>query len=382
MNKATIIGGSLTGLAAGILLRNNGWDVQLYERSPNRLSDRGAGIVMQTATREMLRMLGGAHDTQVAVPMTYRKYLKPDGSILSSDIMPQLMTSWGLLYTWLKRGFPAEHYHTGEEFVGFNEHADSTVAHFQSGLQVSADLLLAADGIRSTTRRLVLPDLRPEYAGYVAWRGVIEEREAPEEALAMFHDSFTFYQMPGSHIFCYLIPDGEGNTTVGHRRLNWVWYWNTSRAELEELLTDKQGQRRTYAVSPGAIQPALEQRQRQLAEDLLPPVFKQLIRATEHPFIQAIIDLNAPRMVFGRTLLLGDASCILRPHTAAGTEKGVANAFTLARAVSETQDVDGALRQWQATELVRSQELARYGQGMGDRSQRPGNLANKFSLNF
>lgn len=382
MSKATVIGGSLTGLAVAILLRRLGWDVHIYERSPNRLSDRGAGIVMQSATREILRLLGGKHDAQVAVPMAYRRYLNSDGSLLSSQVMPQLMTSWGLLYTWLKRGFPEDQYHTGEEFVGLEERTGGSIAYFKSGLNVSSDLLIAADGIRSSTRRLVLPDLRPEYAGYVAWRGVIEEGEVPAEALAMFHDSFTFYQMEESHIFCYLIPDGDGNTTIGHRRLNWVWYWNTSRSELEELLTDKEGKRRTYAVSPGAVQPELEARQRQLAEELLPSVFKALIRATKLPFLQAIIDLNAPRMVFGRMLLMGDASCILRPHTAAGTEKGVANAFSLLSAFTGKDELDHALRRWEATELARSQDLFRYGQDLGNRSQRPGNLANRFFMNF
>ncbi len=382
MKKATIIGGSLTGLTAGILRRRVGWDVEIYERSANRLSDRGAGIVMQAATREILRMLGGEHDDQVAVTMKYRKYLRPDGSVLSSQIMPQQMTSWGLLYQWLKRGFPDEYYYAGEEFVDLTEYEDGVTARFRSGLQVSSDLLIAADGIRSAARRLLLPDLWPEYAGYVAWRGVIEESEAPEDVLEMFHDSFTFYQMEESHIFCYLIPDGEGNTAVGHRRLNWVWYWNTSRSELEALLTDKYGERRTYAISPGGIQPELENRQRQLAEDLLPPAFKNLVRATREPFLQAIIDLGGPRLVFGRTLLMGDASYILRPHTAAGTEKGVANTFSLIDALAGTNDLAKALLQWERSELVRGQDLLRYGQMLGDRSQGPGNLTNKFYLGF
>lgn len=90
MSKAAVIGGSLTGLAVGILLRRLGWEVDIYERNPNRLSDRGAGIVMQSATREMLRLLGGKHDAQVAVPMTYRRYLNPDGSLLSSQVTPSV----------------------------------------------------------------------------------------------------------------------------------------------------------------------------------------------------------------------------------------------------------------------------------------------------
>jgi 2-polyprenyl-6-methoxyphenol hydroxylase-like FAD-dependent oxidoreductase len=58
MKRATIVGGSLTGLAAGILLRRIGWEVNIFERSSQILSDRGAGIVMQQETREMLGLCG------------------------------------------------------------------------------------------------------------------------------------------------------------------------------------------------------------------------------------------------------------------------------------------------------------------------------------
>ena len=56
MKRATVVGGSLTGLAAGILLRKIGWEVNIFERSPQSLSDRGAGIVLQQETLELLRL--------------------------------------------------------------------------------------------------------------------------------------------------------------------------------------------------------------------------------------------------------------------------------------------------------------------------------------
>ena len=94
MKRATIVGGSLTGLAAGILLRKIGWEADIFERSPRSLSDRGAGIVMQQETLELLRLCGARRDDDVGVMLTYRKYLNADGSVASSERMPQLMTSW------------------------------------------------------------------------------------------------------------------------------------------------------------------------------------------------------------------------------------------------------------------------------------------------
>jgi 2-polyprenyl-6-methoxyphenol hydroxylase-like FAD-dependent oxidoreductase len=95
IKRATVVGGSLTGLAAGILLRKIGWEVDIFERSPRSLADRGAGIVMQNETLELLRLCGAQHDGDVGVMLTHRKYLNANGSVASSERMPQLMTSWG-----------------------------------------------------------------------------------------------------------------------------------------------------------------------------------------------------------------------------------------------------------------------------------------------
>ena len=70
----------------------------------------------------------------------------------------------------LRDAFPAAHYHRGVGLKGFEQTAASVTAHFSDGRSVEADLLIGADGIRSTVRQQLLPDLNPLYAGYVAWR--------------------------------------------------------------------------------------------------------------------------------------------------------------------------------------------------------------------
>ncbi len=95
------------------------------------------------------------------------------------------------------------------------------------------------------------------------------------------------------------------------------------------MLTDANGVRRAYAIPPGALHPEQESRQRKIAERVLPPAFRDLLRATKEPFVQAIMDLACPQLVFNRTILMGDGSFVIRPHTAASTSKGIANAFAL-----------------------------------------------------
>jgi 2-polyprenyl-6-methoxyphenol hydroxylase-like FAD-dependent oxidoreductase len=313
IKRATVVGGSLTGLAAGILLRKIGWEVDIFERSPQSLSDRGAGIVMQHETLELLRLCGAKHDGDVGVMLTHRKYLNADGSVVSSERMPQLMTSWGLLYAWFERSFPVEHYHLGHEFESVRQGGSSVTSHFKGGMETEADLLVGADGFRSSIRGLLLPEVQPEYAGYVAWRGVVPESELSADVLTVFEDNFTFFRMAESHVLCYLIPSETGDTGVGQRRLNWVWYWNLTEVELDLLLTDATGVRRAYAIPPGALHPEQETKQRKIAERVLPPAFKELLRATKEPFVQAIVDLACPQLVFNRTILMGDACFVIRP---------------------------------------------------------------------
>src|SRR6202163_5120763 len=148
MKRATIVGGSLTGLAAGILLRRIGWEVNIFERSSQRLSDRGAGIVMQQETLEMLGLCGAKSDSDVGVRLATRQYLAADGSVASSQRMPQLMTSWGLLYSWFKKSFPEQKYHLNQEFQNVEQNESSIRARFKSDFEDSADLLIAADGFR------------------------------------------------------------------------------------------------------------------------------------------------------------------------------------------------------------------------------------------
>jgi len=119
------------------------------------------------------------------------------------QIGPGIPTSWGLLYSWFERSFPAEHYHLGNEFDSMRQDASSVTSHFKGGMESKADLLVAADGFRSSIRGLLLPEVQPEYAGYVAWRGVVQESDLSADVLKVFEDNFTCHAaLKSRNIFC------------------------------------------------------------------------------------------------------------------------------------------------------------------------------------
>ena len=162
-----------------------------------------------------------------------------DGQVIFDAPMAQFMTSWDLLYRRLTDAFPTERYHQGHRLVRAEHNASGVMAQFANGKRLAADLV-GADGAGSTLRGQLLPDVLSAYAGYVGWRGVLDERAVPPQLARVFADAFTFFHGPRTQILCYLIPGERGSVRPGERRLNWVWYVNVPAGDaLASLLTDR-----------------------------------------------------------------------------------------------------------------------------------------------
>jgi 2-polyprenyl-6-methoxyphenol hydroxylase-like FAD-dependent oxidoreductase len=370
--QAVVAGGSLGGLVAGLELTSAGCDVQIFERSGRVLDDRGAGIVMQAETMHILQKYRLADEQTAGIWSNYRQYLAQDGSALNRQPSRQLMTSWGLLYRHFRSAFPSANYHEGQAIESFAQDSLGVELQIAGSSPRRADLLVCADGARSSCRQLLAPDVAPRYAGYVAWRGVVPESSIDGSLLTYFIDHFTFFQMPSSHILCYLIPGAAGELTPGERRLNWVWYWNVPESDLAELMTDVEGRQRDFSVPPKQVRPEFVAAQRVHAERHLPKPFLDLFNATAEPFIQPILDLAVSQMAYGRVCLVGDAAFVPRPHTAASTSKAAGNGIALAEAVARNIDVVSALRSWEPGQLAIGRELEAHGRSLGQRSQFPG----------
>ncbi len=367
--RVVVIGGSLGGLFNAIALRELGYDVSVFEKSSGLMRDRGAGIVLQSEVTDLFRRYGVATTDEISVPVRDRRYLNHNGTVVQEGPMAQDMTSWDMLYRKLREKFPDDHYHTEAHFQRFDNN-ERIVAHFDGGRTEECDLLIGADGPGSLVRQQLLPEIVAEYAGYVAWRGVVPEAEQPELARE-FAGRFTFFQAPHTHILCYVIPGLGGVVTPGQRRLNWVWYINAVPGpELDRVLTDKDGRRLEFSVPQGFVSTAMTDWLHTQARSILPPTFRRLVEVTQEPFVQTIHDLAVPKMAFGRVCLTGDAAFVPRPHTAASTAKAAANATALADCLTVAKgDLLEALRWWEPDQLEMGQRLRVHGKQLGDRSQ-------------
>src|ERR1700675_939104 len=123
--KASVVGGSLGGLFAANLLRRNGWEVDVFERVPEELAGRGAGIVTHPELFEALTAAGVDIDDSIGVKVTSRVTLAQDGGVISERDLPQTLTAWGKMYHVLRSAFPDAHYHSGGMVASVQNEADS-----------------------------------------------------------------------------------------------------------------------------------------------------------------------------------------------------------------------------------------------------------------
>ena len=122
--RIRIVGGSLAGLFAGILLQRDGHDVKIYERSPSGLAGRGAGLVGQHDLFRILRAIGCEHVARVGVVAKERIYFNRDGSIAETSRTPQMQISWDFLYSPVASHMVAESYQIGKPVVDVVEGAE------------------------------------------------------------------------------------------------------------------------------------------------------------------------------------------------------------------------------------------------------------------
>jgi 2-polyprenyl-6-methoxyphenol hydroxylase-like FAD-dependent oxidoreductase len=366
---ALIIGGSLGGLFAATTLRAIGWDVQVFERSPNELYSRGGGVVLQPDVLAAFQYAGLRYTRPLGIPSEDRIFIDDQDKVAHRTYMPQTQTSWNMLYGVLKRGLPKDLVNSDERFVRFEQHENKVTAYFASGRVETGDLLIGADGVNSTVRSQLLPEITPRYAGYVAWRGLVPEKLLAKSAQDVLINTFAFQQESDHMLLEYMVPGQDESTAHGERRWNWVWYRKVKEGkELHALLTDRYGRRHEYSLPPGLVAHGNIDALNAEAKSVAAPIFQRLVEATEAPFIQAILDLEVPKMVFGRVILTGDAAFVPRPHTAGSTAKAAANARVLAELLNgEGHTIDAALSRWQLSQLNSGRSMVRWGISAGDR---------------
>ncbi len=374
-----MIGGSVGGLFAANLLRTAGWDVTVFERADGNLGDRGAGIgtrdelfaVLRKACADLAPSLDPSRDPSfdpsLGVEVHSRLSLDRDGEIIREVPLRAVTSAWTRVYRPLRTALPAASYHSGATLERVEQDRAGVTAILADGTRVRGDLLIGADGLRSTVRQQFLPDLKPRYAGYVAWRGVVDERQLP----SALHHTLLHHM-----VFCFSddglalsipMPSPDHGAPAGTRACHFVWFRAADyERDLPLLCTDAVGRRHGDTIPPPLIRPELVNALRERAEEVLPPQVATLVARAPRPFLQPVFELESPAIAFGRVALLGDAAFVARPHVATGVTKAALDAQSLVDALATRNgNIDAALARY-------DRERWQYGNALVARGRRLG----------
>ena len=374
-HRILIAGGSIGGLITALLLRDLGYDVQVFERAGRALQERGTGIVVLPITeRYFLERDGG--NRRVSLELRDWSYVDQSGHVTSAEAGHFRFSGWQTVYRALLEAFDSDRYHLDSRMVGFDQRDNGVTLRLHDGRTEEGDLLICADGIASTGRAILLPEVEPVYAGYAGWRFITDERDLSAESRDLLADAVVYQVLDHGHILVYAIPSADGETDPGRRVINSVWYRNyPDDGTFEALMTDRAGIRHKATMPPADIRPEFVDQMRTAARAELAPQVLEVVERCRNPLLQAIFDLEVPRMVIGRVCLLGDAAFGMRPHVAAGAAKACADAWALREALTGADgDIDSALAVWEPRQLALGRSVVGRSREMGIRSQMSGTM--------
>ena len=352
--RALVIGGSMSGLLAALALRSRGFDVSVYERVAEPLAGRGAGIVAQPELKAVMRKLGLDPDNDLGVEVPWRLMLSRDGRVTHRMEVPQTMTAWDRVFHLLKAAFPEADYHRGKELRRV-EQGGRVVAHFADGSAEEGDILVGADGIRSTVRQQFLPDVIPLYAGYTAWRGLVNEAAFPPALHARAVRALLV--LPARQRADARLSGGrtEQRSAAGTPALQFRLVPAGERGPRTAAPAHRRLSGRTHVLSippPLIARDVIARDARGCGARACAAVQRDGCRSASSRSCSrsTISKCRAWRSAASRSP--GDAAFVARPHIGAGVAKAADDALALADALAANTDVETALKQFEAARSV------------------------------
>src|SRR5437762_3279767 len=165
MPRVAVVGGSIGGLTAALLLRDAGCEVDVFERGAVLLSGYGAGIVVQPELSRYFLERTDLTLERISVPSRGIFYYDAAKASLNGEVDADWRyTSYNALYRGLLRSFGHERYHLGRTLNGIAQSRDTVELSFEGGEELRCDMAVCADGSFSTARKLLF-GIEPKYAG-------------------------------------------------------------------------------------------------------------------------------------------------------------------------------------------------------------------------
>ncbi|WP_315834190.1 FAD-dependent monooxygenase [Bradyrhizobium prioriisuperbiae] len=341
--SVAIIGAGLGGLATAAALRRAGVEVNVYEQA-SKFTRLGAGIQIGCNAMKVLRAFGLEPVLRAAAfyPRSWNNKEYDTGDVRFDMIFgppaeerygaPYLLGHRGDLHAALASVVPAEHVHLDHRVIDIAQQANGQVTlNFANGKAVTADAVVAADGVHSFVKKRLFGRDEPNFTGRIAYRTVF-----PAELLGGYPiDDCTKWWGPDRHIVIYYVKPDRSEV-----------YFVTSQPEPG------------FTVESWSAMGDVNEL-RQAFADFHPQVC-HVLQSCPSVHKWALVDRDPlPRWSAGNITLLGDACHPMTPYMAQGAAMAIEDAAVLSRCLEgvERGGVADAFRRFEATRKPRTSRV-------------------------
>lgn len=369
--KIGIVGGSIAGCSAAILLIKEGYEVTVFERSNKTLVGRGGGIGTTPTLMEQIKNDGLINDDFAFFQINKMPFVgktkssEPFGKTAWAMPINFHVFQWNELWQSLRCNVPDVHYCAGVQIIDAKPTPQNKVELTTNlGNKERFDLVLFADGYQSLGRRILFPEKKLKYRGYILWRGLLKESEMAgacpltDDILRLSYDG-----EPGHNVL-YFIPSKNGSVKAGERVFNWAAYIAIPESKLDAFMTDKKGRVRTGTLPPGSLSSPNESWLKHFLSKHIPDYYAEIVNKTTDSYIQVIYTLDLDCYYKNRMCLIGDAGMVVQPFTGSGVFKGYHNAKDLITCLKTYSSIDAALEVWSKAQLNTGKRLLALGKQM------------------
>tara|TARA_R110000751_G_scaffold307911_2_gene435202 strand:- start:8418 stop:9614 length:1197 start_codon:yes stop_codon:yes gene_type:complete len=340
--KIVIAGAGIGGLCAALAFAKRGFEVAVYEQSP-QLGEVGAGLQLSPNAMHVLQALGVAEQVKTkgfrpkSAVMRHYHTGKTYFTVPLGDLATQ---KYGIDYVHIHRAdlhailqqacealqLPI---YLGQGVQGYCQTTQNLSIQFENGVSLDADLLIGADGIKSKVQACMLGQTAAQFTGQVAWRGVVAANKLPQ---GLIKPNANLWVGPGKHFVSYYLRGGElVNFVAVQERTDWQKEsWNEP-GDIHEL-------RETFTGWH--------------------PEVTELLAATESCFLWALFDRQPlSQWTDHNVALLGDACHPMLPFLAQGAAMAIEDSYVLAHYLATENNTASALKTYQEQRLTRTREI-------------------------
>lgn len=331
-----VAGGGIAGLAAAAALARSGHAVDVVERA-RRLREVGAGLQLSPNAMKAVDALGAGETVRAAgfVPEAVELRMHASGRLVWRNPLDDAEARYGAPYVQIHRAQLLSALAEAARAAGATIITGETVERASpEGVLLTdkgerrADLVIAADGVRSALREGVAGASRPRFAGHAAFRGTVDAARLPE---GLIRPAANVWMGPRAHFVSYFIRRGaSANFVAVVERKDWTAEGWSAPGDLDDLRARFAGWH---------------------------PAVRAMLDAADETFEWGLFDhAPLPRWSHGRVVLAGDAAHPTTPFMAQGAAMALEDAVTLARALKRAPP-EKALPAWEAARKPRCTRL-------------------------